>query len=769
MKKRNDIGVGIMKRLMSIVSILSITFFLIACGEDEASITPPSYQSILIDGENPVSDGVLQTFYKQKEESILVQVNISNPDNAEIASIKINGINYRTNRFTENSTSTMIEFSMLAPDEHGEHLFEVDEVVYRDGAIMRGVDATSNHQFQVFVYRDLPLLSRVDYSLEKDEISIVFSLIDEDETIIGDGAVVKLYTNDAVVREQVLSEGTQTITFDNLFTDQQYEVRVYASYNLEDGFGLREEVLLYDDIYTTASNRQPTASIERIQLFENRIVFDVDLLDNDETLLENGLTVGLFEDDVLIESRTFDQAVDDVVFDDLFSNSTYAIRVLGSFNLRNGEGVREDVLLDQHVFTTQIQYLPEPEIINLEVTNERINFDVDLNDPNGVFDVLSMKAILYDEEGNYIREAVISHSSGIFPEVQIHDLLSDFAFTLVLSASYNLNDGEGVVEDAIIFETDFVTTGNQIPTISVSETLVRQGYIDVEYSIEDPDETIPGDVRIVLYEESEGGFTIVEEIELEIDETSVTISYPIMYLNKYRIKIFTDYNLYDGRGIQQDHQLFEKLFIGGFPKAPVAELPSEGVFESEAMTFNFTILDADDTILESTSRAVLYMGDEIVATAELVAGENVVVFEELLSDQAYRIEVLTSYDLEELAGPRVDQVLYESDVQTIPKESPTVVEDNNIRSTTTTITFDLSILDPDEVVLPETIEVVIIRNETELERISVSSLNVESLLFENLDPGITYTIEVYADQDYNTGGDILEGEYVGEFEASTEE
>ena len=123
MKKRNDIGVGIMKRLMSIVSILSITFFLIACGEDEASITPPSYQSILIDGENPVSDGVLQTFYKQKEESILVQVNISNPDNAEITSIKINGINYRTNRFTENSTSTTIEFSMLAPDEHGEHLF----------------------------------------------------------------------------------------------------------------------------------------------------------------------------------------------------------------------------------------------------------------------------------------------------------------------------------------------------------------------------------------------------------------------------------------------------------------------------------------------------------------------------------------------------------------------------------------------------------------------------------------------------------------------
>jgi 8-oxo-dGTP pyrophosphatase MutT (NUDIX family) len=80
--------------------------------------------------------------------------------------------------------------------------------------------------------------------------------------------------------------------------------------------------------------------------------------------------------------RTFDSAADDVMFEDLFSNSTYTIRVLGSFDLRNGEGVSEDILLDQHVFTTQIQYLPEPKIINLEVTNERINFDVDLNDPD---------------------------------------------------------------------------------------------------------------------------------------------------------------------------------------------------------------------------------------------------------------------------------------------------------------------------------------------------------------------------------------------------
>ena len=758
-----------MKRLFALVSILSIALFLVACGEDETNITPPSYQSILIDGENPVSEGNLQTFYKQKEESILVQVNIQNPGNAEITSIKINGINYRTNRFTENSTSTMIEFLMMAPDEHGEHLFEVDEVVYRDGAIMRGVDATSNHQFKVFVYRDLPVLSRVNYGLEKDQISIVFSLIDDDQTIIEDGAVVKLYTNDSVVAEETLQVGTQTVTFDQLFTDQQYEVRVYATYDLEDGFGLREDELLYSDIYTTASNRQPTASIERIQLFENRIVFDVELLDNDDTLLEDGLSVGLFEDDTLISIRTYNEAVDDVVFDNLFSNSTYAIRVLGSFDLRNGEGVNEDVLLDQHVFTTQVQYLPEPEIVNLEVTNERINFDVDLNDPNGVFDVLSMKATLYDEEGNYIRDAVIDHTRGVFPEVQIHDLLSDFTFTLVLTANYNLNDGEGIIEDEVIFQTEFVTTGNQIPTISVSETLVRQGYIDVTYSIDDPDETIPGDIRIVLYEENGGAFTIVEELELLVEETEITIAYPVMYLNNYRIKIFTDYNLYDGRGIQQDYQLYEKLLIPVNPKAPVAELPSEPVMGSETMTFNFTILDADDTILPDTLRAILFSGDDVVATAELVAGENVVVFEELLSNQTYRIEVVTSYDLFELAGPREEQTLYESEVQTNEKEAPSVVEDNNIRPTTDTITFDLRIIDPDGVVLPETIEIVLLRNGEEVDRMTVSSLIVNDIIFTDLTANTPYVIEVYADQDYNTGGEILENEYVGEFEASTEE
>lgn len=757
-----------MKRLIGIVLALSIAFILVGCGDEETDITPPTYQGILIDEENPVSDGVLQTFYKQKEESILVQISISNPSNAEITSVKINGINYRTNRFSENSTNTMIEFTMLAPDEHGQHLFEVDEVIYRDGAIMKGVDASASNQFEIFVYKDLPLLSRVNYNLEKDEISIVFSLIDEDETIVGDGATVKLYTNDAVVAKRILTMGTQTVTFEGLFTDQQYEVRVYASYNLEDGQGLREEEVLYSDIYTTASNRQPTASIERIQLFENRIVFDIDVLDNDETLLVDGLKVGLFQDDQLIDSKTFDSAADDVVFDQLFSDSTYTIRVLGTFDLRNGEGVNNDVLLDQHLFTTQVQYLPEPSIINLEVTNERINFDVDLNDPNGVFDVLSMKAALYDAEGIFIRDAVIDHTRGIFPEVQIHDLLSDFTFTLVLTASYNLNDGQGTIEDAVIFETEFETTGNQIPTITVGETLVRQGYIDVEYSIDDPDETIPGNVRIILYEENGGNYEIVEELEISLEDSMITIAYPVTYTNNYRVKIFTDYNLYDGRGIQKDYQLYEKLLIPVNPKAPVAELPSEPIFGTETMTFNFTILDADETILYETLRAVLYSGDEVIATAELVAGENVVVFEELLSNQEYRIEVITDYDLFELAGPREEQILYESDVFTNPKQEPSVVEDNNISSTTTTITFDLRIIDPDGVVLPETIELVLLRNGIEVDRKSVTELIINGITFTDLEAGAPYVIEVYADKDFNTGGDIREDDKVGEFEASTE-
>lgn len=759
-----------MKKLLGIIVMMSMALLLVGCGDDETNVTPPTYQSILIDGENPVSEGVLQTFYKQKEEGILVQINISNPGNTEITSIKINGINYRTNRFTENSTSTMIEFEMLAPDQHGEQIFEVDEVIYRDGAIMKGVDASANNQFEIFVYRDIPILSRVDYTLEKDEISIVFSLIDDDETIVGHEATVKLYTNDSVVAEQILTIGSQTITFDDLLTDQQYEVRVFASYNLEDGQGLREEVL-YSEIYTTESNRQPTASIERIQLFENRIVFDVDVIDNDDSLLDEGLVIGLFEDETLISSKVFDGAVDDIMFDELFSNSTYSIRVLGTFDLRNGDGVNHDVLLDQHLFTTQVQYLPTPRIINLVVTNERINFDVDLQDPNDVFDILSMKAILYDEDGNYIRDAVIDHSRGVFPEVQIHDLLSDFTFTLVLTANYNLNDGQGTIEDSVIFTTEFATTGNQIPTITVGETLVRQGYIDVEYNVEDPDETIPGNVRIVLYEESAGTYIIVEELEmsLEDDEGMITIEYPVTYINNYRIKIFTDYNLYDGRGIQKDYQLYEKLLIPVNPKAPVAELPSDPVMGTESMTFNFTILDADDTILYETLRAVLYNGDDVVATAELLSGENVVVFEELLSNQAYRIEVIADYDLNELAGAREEQTLYESDVQTTAKLPPSVVAENNIISTQTSITFDLRIIDIDEVVDPTTIEVAIFRNDEEIERIAVSSLTVNSMNFDNLDSATTYVIKVFADQDYNTGGDVLEDEYVGEFEASTQE
>jgi len=55
-----------MKRLIGLVLALSIAFILVGCGDDDTTITPPTYQSVLIDGESPVSNGVLQTFYKQK-------------------------------------------------------------------------------------------------------------------------------------------------------------------------------------------------------------------------------------------------------------------------------------------------------------------------------------------------------------------------------------------------------------------------------------------------------------------------------------------------------------------------------------------------------------------------------------------------------------------------------------------------------------------------------------------------------------------------------
>ena len=111
-----------MKKILILVGMLLISFTLVACGDDIATVTPPSFSGLTVDGVAPLADGELVTFYKAKNETILIEVSLNNPDGLTISSIIIDGYNYFASRFTEASTTSTIYFEMSAGTTLGQKL-----------------------------------------------------------------------------------------------------------------------------------------------------------------------------------------------------------------------------------------------------------------------------------------------------------------------------------------------------------------------------------------------------------------------------------------------------------------------------------------------------------------------------------------------------------------------------------------------------------------------------------------------------------------------
>ena len=145
-----------MRKLMVFIGILTLSIILVGCTGDEEVKTPPSFVSVMVDGSDPVSDGNLVPFYKAKQESTVITVEMTNPDNVEVTAIVINGYNYLALRFTETSTATVKTFTMPAGTTLGPRDYSVDEIVYMDGDTSKSSRNFSQNELQLYFYKYTP-------------------------------------------------------------------------------------------------------------------------------------------------------------------------------------------------------------------------------------------------------------------------------------------------------------------------------------------------------------------------------------------------------------------------------------------------------------------------------------------------------------------------------------------------------------------------------------------------------------------------------------
>jgi hypothetical protein len=729
-----------------------ISLILTACGNQTTVANPPSFTGVRIDNSETVSEGEYITFYRGKQETVLVEISLSNPSNVPIRSVKINGYTYIATKFTEESTNSLLYFYLNVGSDLADTVYTVDQISYLDGDNTINVPVTTDNGFKIYVYKDLPTVERENYLLSRDALSIDFNITDIDSIIEPNKLFAELYSGETRIQEVELNSGFINVEFTGLLANRLYEVKIVADYDRDDNNGLQEKVVLYNGTYSTLSNGLPSASIINLDITSNLVTFDVDFTDIDEVVVPGGLRVAIFDGDDVVDELTFAGTITGLHFEDLLNDKEYQLKVLADYDLLDGLGVREENVLAVSTFSTLPRQVPTPVLERMKLLENSIDFDIEIEDQTGIIDVTSLVANLY-LEGEFVHSVEIVNYHVDF---QVNNLFANNEFTIELVADYDLNDGLGVQEDKIIFSETYSTSANERPTINVEELIVEQGYVTVLLDVFDNNSTLMGAIEVALIENDQK----VDSIFIDVETEDIVFDYATKSGFSYYIEFIADYNLKDGSGAVYDQVLRRVVAYTAEAKAPIAEI-SEIETTTSSITFDMTITDADNTTIENHTIVYLIYGDIAIAQRAVPVGTTSVTFTGLLSNNQYNVIVESDYNLDDGSGILENQELLDVDILTNTKTAPTS-EITNIQKDDESISIDVEIIDPDLVVDDTEIYVKLIHEGSEIQSQAINNGENFGITFSGLLSDNNYTIEVYVDYDLDDGNGVVEDQLVGE-------
>jgi|GEM_PF-1274793 len=738
-----------MRKIFILLGILVISFSLVACTGGDETVTAPTFTGIKVENVVPVDGVEFVTYYRAKEDTVLVEVTLNNPDKVEIKSVVINGYTYNSSRFSPNSTKDTIYFELNVGSTLGATTYSVDRISYLDGETTNNISGFSGNEFQVFVYKDLPRVERENYTLTKDEISIDFNITDVDDVIEPSTLIAYLYAGETEIDSQVISSGLTTVTFSSLLANKHYEVKVVASYNLNDSNGVLSNVVLYSGTYSTLANGLPSASINNVIVSSNSVDFDISFTDEDDVVTIAGLSVGIYNGDTIVDEVNLTGSTTGVSFENLLNDNNYTIKVLADYDLRDGSGLSTDNVLSVHSFSTLPREIPLPQLMNLNLLENSIEFDVHIDDPNDIIKKDTIIANLYIQ-GVFIESAEISNYHVDF---QVNNLFANQEFKIELVSDYDLNNGLGVQEDEVIFTQVYSTLENSVPSVDIDEIVVSQGYVTLDLSVLDANNTLSSALSAVLYEND----TPVKTIVFNPETLELVFDYSTTAGTSYYVEIFADYNLRDEQGIVRNASLRRVVLFTAEPKAPIAEIKNIETTTS-GISFEAEIIDADSTINPGSIIVYIYLGDTLIAQDVLANGENNVEFINLLSNNEYTIVIEADYDLVDGSGLLEDQLLISHSVGTDVKEKPTA-DISDIEITNETISLDVNLVDQDSVIKTDTMFAYLYLDGVEVDNIELLSLDNFDIQFNDLLSNNDYVIKVLVNYNLTDGtGDITDYE-----------
>jgi len=167
-------------------------------------------------------------------------------------------------------------------------------------------------------------------------------VVDPDDLI--DGIHVALYDTEDTLIEELNVYGTSDIHFEGLDAGRDYFIVIDYDYNFYDGLGVQEYDFNYE--FQTSHLANPVIEVLSVDLFLTELHVNVSITDSDNTISE--LKVILIEGSTILEEIFITSADTQVVFDELTANTTYEIRVVGTYSVEYGIDIEQHFYEDNH-------------------------------------------------------------------------------------------------------------------------------------------------------------------------------------------------------------------------------------------------------------------------------------------------------------------------------------------------------------------------------------------------------------------------------------
>ncbi len=462
----------------------------------------------------------------------------------------------------------------------------------------------------------LPVVTLSDVTASHQSVSFGVDIVDED-AILSISYYAVYDGEEEVQRTDLVDEPA----IDGLLSNHDYTLKIFYSYDLHDGNAPVQKVISKE--FTTLSYENPDFSISLDEIKKTEIFFTV--LENDEHQLGSVTSVILKQAEQQVQTLE-NMTGNSFSLTQLLSNTDYTMEVVYTYDLCDGSGSHEiSKTID---FKTLNKERPTLSVQDLVLGYEEISFDYLIDDIEGIC-VVDRASIL--DGTNIIQTTTTKKMTG---------LLSNHDYTLVITYHYDLNDGQGNIEET--FETPVKTLERTVPTIefvNVGNTLNRI-YFDLAWNN-------PTDAVVTLTSVRLGSQTPIQTTEL-----TGFIFEALASNTDYLITVSYEYDLHDGNGLQQgtSDQMMKTQAV-----EPVVEITSI-VNTISYIEYTYEVSDPNEVCQIDSLTLNQFKDGEMVEVARMDGGLPTGQFRNLIMNQEYILVLTYSFDLNDSSGKVTRQI-----------------------------------------------------------------------------------------------------------------